>query len=742
MRWLLLDNYDSFTFNLFQLIADLNGSPPIVARNDALSWDDFCALDVDAVVVSPGPGHPDRERDFGICRRVIAEARVPVLGVCLGHQGIGSVFGARVVQAAEPVHGRVSAVYHTGTDILEGLPQGFGAVRYHSLIVTRPLPDALEEIAWTADGIVMGLRHRSLPRWGVQFHPESICTEHGKALLENFQRIVRRVAVDRPPRTLKPPQPRRPAPPPELRAGPPARLSGEPESGGNWCVRFRRLAEFVDPEEAFLRLYGQCPVAFWLDSSRSDGDGARFSFMGDAGGPHAAVIRYFEPSGRLSIRPHDRAIETTGPLFPVLKQWLAERACSAPALPFDFIGGLVGYFGYELKAECGARRHHESPAPDCTLVFADRIVAFDHLERAIYLVAAAPADQADGAESWFDEVQQALAASTAPAGSVRAAPQECVVFHPELSRERYLQTIAECQRHIRSGESYEICLTTQLNAVTQTDPFDYYTVLRRLNPAPYAAFLRFGDLSVASSSPERFLRIRADGAVESKPIKGTLRRGATLDEDNLLREQLATDVKSRSENLMIVDLLRNDLGTVCAVGSVCVPKLMQVESYATVHQLVSTIAGRLKPGVTALDCFQHAFPGGSMTGAPKLRTMELIDELEAGPRGVYSGALGYFSVNGAADLNIVIRTAVFRDGVVSVGTGGAVIALSEQAAEFEELVLKARALVDAFRAVAGDATIDVDSRAPTRAPRAAVRLEEARVARASFETGNKRNTYV
>jgi para-aminobenzoate synthetase len=684
MRTILIDNYDSFTYNLYHLIAEVNGRPPVVVRNDT-RWADISIEEFDSVVISPGPGRPDRPRDFGVSARAIRDSGLPVLGVCLGHQGIAHLFGGSVGYAPQPMHGRISKVHHTGTDVFAGMPTPFSVVRYHSLAANE-LPDVLEPIAWTEDGVVMGLRHREAPIWGVQFHPESISTELGYELLANFRDLATRHG-----------------------------RWGATRRAAPYQVHVAAVPGVPDAESAYRELFAGDAPSFWLDSSLVTEGLSRFSFMGDGSGPLGEYLTYRVDEGAVIVSTEKGCERVEQHFFDYLEEQLGRRAVGVPkGLPFEFNLGYVGYLGYELKAETGGEAVHSAETPDAALVFADRMLALDHLGDASYLLALSTPDTADEARAWLDEAAARLDELPSEEPPAKAAGRKLVdMTDPSVtdavvarhSRGAYLARIEECLREITDGESYEICLTNTVTNHVQIDPLKTYAHLRRLSPVPYAALLDFPDVTVLSASPERFLTVGVDGTVESKPIKGTRPRGATPEEDRALHDDLLSNEKDNAELLMIVDLLRNDLGRVCEVGSVHVPKLCEVETYAPVHQLVSTIRGKLRDKHSAVSCVRAAFPGGSMTGAPKIRTMEIIDRLEDGPRGVYSGSLGWFGLSGAMDLNIVIRTLVASGDEVSFGVGGAIVALSDPEDEYEETVVKSRAMITAL--------LEAEKRLPT-----------------------------
>lgn len=702
-----MDNYDSFTYNLFHYLAQLTGEEPVVIRNDDPEWHRGLLGTFDNVVLSPGPGSPAEADDFGICREILEHADIPLLGVCLGHQGLSLAHGATVSPAPEPRHGRVSSVLHRGTGLFSGLPSPFEVVRYHSLAVTD-LPDELEAVAWTPDGVLMGVEHRYWPRWGVQFHPESILTRHGHDLLANFIDLSGKRRAEQGRVRIEPggaAQAGRAAyAAPAAHAGrEEAPLTAHVAPAGGAADRdeglHRDLRVLVeqhptrwDDEVVFDRLFRGGEYAFWLDSSRPDGDTARFSVMGDASGPLARVASADVSSRTVTLRSADDTQVVSARFLDWLDRDLQATRTEVPDLPFDFALGWVGYLGYELKAECGGEAAHRSEHADAVMVFADRAVVLDHATRTTYLLALAEGPDDTAARTWLRATADVLASVAGIAPAADPAPAQLTGLGLRHGRDAYLRLISRCQEEIAAGETYEVCLTNRAEVRGELDPWEGYRFLRRTSPAPYGALLDFGSLSVLSTSPERFLRVTADGVVESRPIKGTRPRGATPAEDAELVADLRSNEKDRAENLMIVDLARNDLGRHAEIGSV-EAEVFRVETYATVHQLTSRIRARLRAGRTAVDCVRSSFPPGSMTGAPKIRTMQLIDAFEAGPRGVYSGAVGYFSLTGAADLSVVIRTVLVTPGRVQYGVGGAVIALSDPADEFEETAVKAAPLL-------------------------------------------------
>jgi para-aminobenzoate synthetase len=698
VKTLLVDNHDSYSFNVFHLLAEASGEEPMVVNNDAVSWRVLTRMDFDAIVLSPGPGHPSRWHDFGVCRDILRHSETPVFGICLGHQGIGNLLEGSVARAPMAMHGRLSRVMHEGKGLFKGVPQGFSVVRYHSLAITTPPGPEGSIVAWSDDGVVMGVEHTKRPIWGVQFHPESISTEYGLKIAENFFELAaaHRRDGERPTgRATIAPRSGRPAPVPQRPAG------------GDLELRVREIEGQAPTEHVYERLFGGAETSFWLDSADAPTWLAQCSYMGTTAGADRCVAYYDVDSGEIDLdRGGVRTTEQRS-IFDYLDRELKRIAVEPPeGIDRGLVGGYVGYLGYELKADCGSHNVHSSDMPDAAMMLANRVVAVDHVRDKTWVFALCRGEDPE-AELWLDSARDLIAETIAspPPEQPPAPPSEPgghVSFRSGRGQTRYLADIARSQEELLAGESYEVCLTDQFSTDAAPEPFQLYRQLRRSNPSPFAALLRFGEYAIVSSSPERFISVDRDRQVMARPIKGTISRVEDPAEDAARRQELAEDEKTYAEHLMIVDLLRNDLGVVCDLGTVEVPDLMAIEPYATVHQMVSTIVGRLAGDRSPVECVRSCFPGGSMTGAPKERTMEIIDDLEEEARGVYSGSIGYFGADGHTDLNIVIRTIVMRPGRTTIGAGGAIVMQSDPQEEFDEILLKARAPMAAIaRTVTG-----------------------------------------
>lgn len=437
--------------------------------------------------------------------------------------------------------------------------------------------------------------------------------------------------------------------------------------------------DWVEPEDFFVVHAAGFDRSFWLDGSSARSWSGSMSYVGWLR-PGELSLTYSAASTTVS------AHVDSGPGARVVgRDIFAELALSSGR--YEPGWGWVGFFGYACRSDLPSQLDQDPSTLDACWLRATRWVAFDHARRRISV--AAPAGEL---AEWSDEVGQRVR-RTRPAAVPAPRPAEVL---STCTLEAYSVAFGEVQRQLRWGNSYEVNLTYRTVVASAADPLDTYRRLRRSNPAPYTAYLRHGGTSVACSSPERFATVDAGGRIETRPIKGTTARGSDPSADSAAATRLRTDPKYVSENLMIVDLLRNDLSQVCTVGSVAVPDLMHVESYASVHQLVSTIRGRLRPEVSTLEALRALLPAGSMTGAPKLRTMQIITDVEDSPRGVYAGALGWLGDDGRADLAVVIRTLVHRDDRFMLGTGGGVTVRSVCAEEYDEAGLKARNLLRAL----------------------------------------------
>ncbi len=445
-----------------------------------------------------------------------------------------------------------------------------------------------------------------------------------------------------------------------------------------------------------FRLLADEPHCFFLDSGMNARKLGRYSFIGSQ-----PFLVFRSKGSSLQLDWGDRVEEWKGNPFDALREILDRFQSPPPLKNLPFTGGGVGYFGYPLHCfieELPATTHDDLNLPDCYFAFYDAIVAFDHLSNRVYLCQS-PADEASANrhQQQVEKLRSILKSENQPS-QLRS---EGFTFHvsrftkspirSNFSEADYLSTVQRAKAYIASGDIYQVNLSQRLSTSSDLPPAELYARLRQLSPAPFGAYLHCGDFHILSASPERFLRFWPDSrTVETRPIKGTRPRGLTPELDRKLAAALLHSEKDRAELLMIVDLERNDLGRVCEIGSVHVRELISLESYSNVHHLVATVAGTLRTDCDWIELLQSCFPGGSITGAPKIRAMELIDELEPTNRGVYTGAIGYLGFDGGMELNIAIRTCIVKDGLAYFHIGSGIVADSDPVSEYQETLDKAR----------------------------------------------------
>lgn len=457
--------------------------------------------------------------------------------------------------------------------------------------------------------------------------------------------------------------------------------------------------EFAPDTMDFYKKFHHFPYSMFLDSGMDYNKLGKYSFI--TGDPFLVFVSkgdkcYIKKLGKVYLsknNPFDL-------LQNLIKKYQYKKRKNLPPFP----GGIAGYFSYDLGwylEKLPSYAIDDIGFPDCCLGFYDWTVVIDHLARKTYIVSTGlPVEEENAREKKayqrLKEIKQIFKGQsrlhcTSLEGDFTAKGS----FTSNFTKENYQKAIMKAKEYIAAGDIYQVNLTQRLHAEIKVPPLTLYERLRKINPAPFASFLNFPSGKVVSSSPERFLKIK-NKRVETRPIKGTRPRGKTPEEDSRLKKELLNSEKDKAELLMIVDLERNDLSKVCRKGSIKVPELFCLETYATVYHLVSTVEGALPADKDVIDVLKASFPGGSITGCPKIRAMEIIEELEPTKRSVYTGSIGYIGFDGNSDLNIVIRTFLLKDNNAYFQVGGGIVADSDPESEYQETLDKARALVDAL----------------------------------------------
>jgi len=462
-------------------------------------------------------------------------------------------------------------------------------------------------------------------------------------------------------------------------------------------VRARLLDDTETPVSAFLKLRAGEPAGapcFLLESAEQ-GQVGRYSFVGF--GPRA-VLRWSD-----GVLVEDgEAREAPDPYAAVAERMARFRPAPVEGLP-PFSGGAVGFFGYDLvRAVEPLGEPNPDPVglPDMALMVTDLLLVFDHLRHELTIVSCAFVEDEGGIDAAYERAAEAIAEARRRLRGPVPAPERAAVAEPpsfvaNMERREFEAAVERIVAYVHAGDAFQVVPSQRFSASSPIEAFSVYRGLRVVNPSPYMYFLDFGDFQIAGASPEPLVKVVGD-RVETRPIAGTYPRGSDEEEDRRLAERLVADPKERAEHVMLVDLGRNDLGRVCEYGSVKVDELMVVETYSHVLHIVSQVSGRLREGVAAMDVLRSALPAGTLSGAPKVRAMQIVDELEPVKRGSYGGAIGYLSWNGDLDTAIHIRTVVAKDGRLHVQAGGGTVADAKPAYEYNESVNKAKAV---FRAV-------------------------------------------
>jgi len=694
MEILLIDNYDSFTFNVFQYLEEL-GNKVTCIRNDKITLQEIEKMNPDAIFISPGPGNPGTA---GICLEVVRTfaGKISIFGICLGHQIIGEAFGARVIHAKALFHGKTSKIISLNKGVFENFPPTFIATRYHSLIVEKQsITNSLEVTCQTEDGEIMGLKHKEYNIEGVQFHPESIMTEVGKEILTAFLDRTQMIVNGKSNKEII------------NKTQPIYNL----EKTTNLSVmnvtqtvsKFNCDISVIPVFEQIRKIYGNDACAL-LDSASGPEVDCSSSYIGIHPIYEIAIknqemeiiteskilkehfIRVFSEfynSEKQIFLLNELKFSEIFPMFVSAFKLIKEHEYA-----LSFSNGLVGLFSYEYLhyiEKVNTRHKDVLGIPDIHLKCFNTILEYDEKKGQIFVIQN-NIEQVDPRE--FDLINVINCAHKEKENMKvdrvvnDEKPTEMI---SNMTKEAFFEKVSKSKQYIKDGDIFQIQIGRRLQVKKQVNPFDIYKRLRIINPSPYMFYWDCKDYQLISNSPELQLKVE-NGDIMIRPIAGTSKgKGNNKEEALALKKELAENPKEQAEHIMLVDLARNDIGKIATTGSVNVTKLMKIEEFSHVFHIVSSVEGKILEDRNTMALFESTFPAGTLTGAPKIRAMQIINELEEEERGPYGGAFGFFDFNGNILSSIVIRTILRKEENLYLHASAGIVADSEDYLEWNEI---------------------------------------------------------
>jgi para-aminobenzoate synthetase len=685
---LLIDSYDSFTYNLKALVERATNRHVVVVHNDQLTKDEllqYLPL-FEAVIIGPGPGNPSNSEDVGVIP-LLFDQRIPLLGICLGFQSLCLSQGCEVKRLEDVKHGQVYNVHHDEDPLFHGIENEFPSVRYHSLFVPE-LTDSLVKLAHTVeangDEVLMAVKHATHPWYGVQYHPESICSKFGFNLIVNFMTLAdtfnkkRSLVKDD-----------------ALLCKLISSIKVEPLISSK-RRSFKLHQKSINSKRSALEicdsLQQQSHEFILLNSASSPGE---WSIIALPSRSSLRISHSTENNNTVFLNQNGKQwTEQIISIWTYISSFMSDKLIVSSS-HFPFIGGLIGIFSYE-------EGHHlqlgklpkmtTSNIPDTNLVFVEECILLNNTTGETFITSLNSISQ-------LEEIESLLEYESTPITFIDSIHAHYINKPDEAL---YKDLFNQCQSFLHSGDSYELCLTTstEIGISSTLHPWEIYKLLTLRNPSPYSAYFNFDDCILLSSSPERFISWD-NSKCELRPIKGTVKKTDTM--TFARASEILNTPKELGENLMIVDLIRHDLYQL--LDEVRVSKLMSVEEYKTVYQLVSVISGIFKSEYSGIDILSKSLPPGSMTGAPKRRSVEILQQLENSRRGLYSGVCGYWSLENRADWSVIIRSIFHYKGDLKntdsinhwrIGAGGAITVLSDPDGEWEEMLTKLDSALSVF----------------------------------------------